>query len=650
MRIQFVSEDKVSDPQINKGKLFYNSTTDNLYLCTGDAFNRFIMNRSGFVGININRATYALEIISTNSNAFKLSRGTNIFSITMSDSTESGRTIISGDLQLNTPMKYDSGGTGFSNYQNDDLLIGDSSTGLKKLNKSANIGSMLISGENGLEYNTHILKNFISIGDPKYVSNVEMIIPNIYCRNRNDSNFITMENINLSLDNNLQGGQVGGLISPDPDNIILTDSINGFNPVLEYKIGDSITIENQTKKIINNNPLTVSSIFTILPLWSLSGTANLSTTQFRFGTKSFNSTATTAFSTILTRQNTPAEYTIEFFFRLNSTGATLNLLTSNTANTFLIAFARNPMNITISLGQGTTYNIANAVRLSTTALVINVWYHLSVVRTSNRYRFFIDGIEQNSITSTLNILSASFNSFRLGGNALTYNGFIDEFRISNIARYTANYTAPTSAFILDNSTISLNHFDSTTITKSDDCCYKLLNHFRNTNYTENQVLYTYAQKNKIFITPRETEEDVADLDIDISSNDIRKIPIYHIVNSTNVPYSVLKTDSYFDIHPNILIINAVTNTSASTSNLSNFIPLDARRIRILIQHTHVGTISAGVTVGTVDSLYNTYLIMNTAGTQYLTIDIPIIDRILYSFLTVLASTTNFSITLLGFYC
>jgi len=42
-----------------------------------------------------------------------------------------------------------------------------------------------------------------------------------------------------------------------------------------------------------------------------------------------------------------------------------------------------------------------------------------------------------------------------------YNGHIDEFRFSNIARYTADFTAPTEPFQNDANTLLLLHMDGT---------------------------------------------------------------------------------------------------------------------------------------------------------------------------------------------
>lgn len=648
MRIQFTSESNLINPQTNEGKLLYANDTDNFYLCTGTSYNSVVMNRSGNVGINDQTPSHTLSIISSTDNILNLQRGGNSFEITMQNS---GRVNIFGDIFLDTVLNCDSGGTGITSFTLDDLVVGNNSNGLKKITKSNIIGSMLISGKTGLEYSTHIFKKYLSMRDSVYVSNTDMTISYLYCRNSADTDFIMLENINLSTTTNLQGNTVSGLVNPSSETTNISSLVSGFTPTDEYVVGDAITINGETRKIVNNNPLTVNSAFTSLPLWTLSGTANLSTVAFRFGTKSFNSTATTALGTVLTRTNTPSLFTIECFLRINSTGAVMNIFSSASANSFLIGFARNPMNFTVSIGQGTTFNIANAVRLATTVVAINTWYHFAVVRSSTQYRFFVNGVEQNSVTSALNITSAAFNSFILGNSASTYNGYIDEFRLSNVARYTAGFTPTSTAFSLDSSTISLNHFDSTTITSSDDASLQTFTHSRNTAVGPNQILYVYAQQDKLFITPRSTETDVVDFTVSnptITSGDIRKIPVYYISNSSNVVYSVVGGCRVYDISPFIPVINASTSTTAVVVSLTSIVPIDAKKIKVLITHIHVGTISAGIVVGTNASLYNTYLTTNVASTTYLIIEIPVLNQSVSAYLSVLASTTNFSLSIIGF--
>lgn len=655
MRLNLISSDKLVNPELNRGRILYNATSDNLYMCTGLAYNRFIVNRDTHVGINLNQTEATLHvnhISNTSEDCLILQRHNHEIRFSLSNN---GQLTINSEKNINfeKALKTDSGGTGFSSFSDGDLLVGTNNgngESLKKLSKSGIVGSMLIVGKNGISWDMHVLKNYLYMSDPVYINNESFLVERLYCRNNGDSDFIELNNITVSK-NNIHGKSNIGDTNPKANVTNINISLdNGFTVEETFKVNDSITCGGEVRKIISMSPLTISSAFTLLPVWQLFGTASLSATQFRFGSKSFNSTATTAYSTVITRNTTPANFTIEFFFFLNSTGAVLNLLSSTTANSLLIAFARFPMNITVSIGQGASFNIANAVRLSTTALVVNTWYHLAIVRTNTQYRFFINGIEQNSITSALQMQPAAFSTFRLGGNTSAYNGFIDEFRISSVARYTANFTPATSIFSIDENTISLNHFDGANISDGDESTEKIFSVSKNTNVSQNQILYTYCGDNGIVLSPRNKEMDIESMDQITDYNRIRKLPMFFISDANSSLYSVLKTGNYYDIHPNITIISNSTSTAASALNLSTILPVDTKRIRINIQHTHVGTISSGITVGTTSSLYNTYLTMNTAGVQYLTIDIPLINLNLQSFLTVLASTTSFSVVLLGFFC
>lgn len=67
------------------------------------------------------------------------------------------------------------------------------------------------------------------------------------------------------------------------------------------------------------------------------------------------------------------------------------------------------------------------------------WHAVAVVRFSSTTTIYIDG---TSVLSFADSSNYTFNtSFDIGGNQVgNPNGYIDELRISNVARYTSNYT------------------------------------------------------------------------------------------------------------------------------------------------------------------------------------------------------------------
>jgi hypothetical protein len=109
---------------------------------------------------------------------------------------------------------------------------------------------------------------------------------------------------------------------------------------------------------------------------------------------------------------------------------------------------------------------------------INTWYNFCVCRASGTLRTFLNGTIVQSISAS-NVFSqgaSSPNAFIGGGfpggssPACGFTGFICEARISNIARYTANYTPQTTPFVNDTNTLLLVHGDNTngSLAISDD--------------------------------------------------------------------------------------------------------------------------------------------------------------------------------------
>ena len=77
-------------------------------------------------------------------------------------------------------------------------------------------------------------------------------------------------------------------------------------------------------------------------------------------------------------------------------------------------------------------------------------YHIAVSRSGTSLKLFIDGVEKASATNSSNFSNAT-NVLGIGALRDTgqypLNGYIDDLRITKgVARYTANFTAPTNNF------------------------------------------------------------------------------------------------------------------------------------------------------------------------------------------------------------
>lgn len=136
-------------------------------------------------------------------------------------------------------------------------------------------------------------------------------------------------------------------------------------------------------------------------------------------------------------------FTIEFWVYLNATGAVRGFVGKGDASTGWLVSLVSTNTVRFTYGSSTI--------TSTGTLSGSTWHHIAVVREgtgTNQTKIYINGTNDGTGT-----VSTDFNQTevmyiganRTGGDAL--NGFIDDLRITKgVARYTANFTAPTKEF------------------------------------------------------------------------------------------------------------------------------------------------------------------------------------------------------------
>jgi hypothetical protein len=100
-----------------------------------------------------------------------------------------------------------------------------------------------------------------------------------------------------------------------------------------------------------------------------------------------------------------------------------------------------------------------------------IWHHVAYVRNSGASKVYINGVNNfPAFVDTFNY--SNYNLISLGGYATAtsgirlFHGFMDEFRLSNTARYTTNFTPPTAKFTNDANTIALIHCENPVFTNS----------------------------------------------------------------------------------------------------------------------------------------------------------------------------------------
>ena len=228
------------------------------------------------------------------------------------------------------------------------------------------------------------------------------------------------------------------------------------------KLGKTTGLTSGTQMKLKAEWANQNSAKTITP----SGNAQHSTTQNKIGASSMHFDGTGDYITTSANitQSLTGDFTIEgwyYFSAINTTIAgSLSNWDYNSASTgdWILLVDGNGM---------ITFNVKGVGGAGTSAAhgTLNTWKHISVVRESNTTKIYLDGTLVNtpstSVTGTLsvnNIVTLGRAAINLTG---AYNGYIDEFRISNTARYTANFTPSTTAFTSDANTRLLIHSDTT---------------------------------------------------------------------------------------------------------------------------------------------------------------------------------------------
>ena len=148
------------------------------------------------------------------------------------------------------------------------------------------------------------------------------------------------------------------------------------------------------------------------------------------------------------------DFTVEMWIRSGSYTSV-----NSAYSTMFATSAYNSTGIGIKLqdtgGSGTTgcacvwYNNSQILTGSSN-LADNNWHFIAISRSGTTIRLFVDGNQQASATNSATFSVASGYPL-IGADTTTsgnFNGYIDDLRITQgVARYTANFTPPSSALI-----------------------------------------------------------------------------------------------------------------------------------------------------------------------------------------------------------
>lgn len=191
--------------------------------------------------------------------------------------------------------------------------------------------------------------------------------------------------------------------------------------------------------------------------WSVVGTAVISGTQGKFGSTSLELDGSGA---SLVCSHSPGlfsilnNWTIEcWVFRSGSAVSKRDVICSKYVNFSTDGFvfqigagSANPGKLGFSFG--TTQGVFQVLS-GMSNVPLNEWVHVAATKQNNTLRLFINGIQDGQLTFS-GTPADNGRNISIGKDSVAtdrnFQGFIDEFRFTNYARYTNDFTPPSAPF------------------------------------------------------------------------------------------------------------------------------------------------------------------------------------------------------------
>ena len=181
------------------------------------------------------------------------------------------------------------------------------------------------------------------------------------------------------------------------------------------------------------------------------GDAKLSTAISKFGGSSMAFDGTGDYVLSSTSANLYAfgagDFTIELWVYTNSVAATDQALVDfRTANGYY------PYLYLFNGRVGYWLNSVDVITGSPGSITAGSWYHIALTRSGSSTKLFVNGTQSGSTYTSATALLCGVNRPAIGSSgtslgAYPLNGYVDDLRVTKgYARYTANFTPPTSAF------------------------------------------------------------------------------------------------------------------------------------------------------------------------------------------------------------
>jgi hypothetical protein len=177
---------------------------------------------------------------------------------------------------------------------------------------------------------------------------------------------------------------------------------------------------------------------------TLAGNANTSTDQAKFGNTSLHLDGTGDYAEVASGIGAwgTGNFTVEGWYYLTAQAQYDNLFdfrTSGNTSHLDIYFDDDPLRLHVFFGGADRIN-ANA------ATPTNEWVHIAVVRNGSTTTLYQNGTSLGTSTTVTTFTDGALRIGNRYSGDYYMQGYVDDFRVSHMARYTSNFTASAEAF------------------------------------------------------------------------------------------------------------------------------------------------------------------------------------------------------------
>ena len=201
-------------------------------------------------------------------------------------------------------------------------------------------------------------------------------------------------------------------------------------------------------------------------VFTMHGNPKIKSDKFAIGTRSLYLDGSSYLEANNTINLSTGDFTVEWFEYRTSAANNLTPLSFDNGTTavydLVFGYSNGTNVVAYASSNNTGWDILNALKMGTISL--NEWAHFALVRSGDKFITYKNGIKVSTATSSLPIKFDHLTKILIGNRLATANGifggYLDEIRISNVARYTEDtFTVPTVAFTEDANTKLLIHFE-----------------------------------------------------------------------------------------------------------------------------------------------------------------------------------------------